>query len=208
MITKKCVQCKNEFTLSDGEIEFYKQKGLNIPKRCEKCRKENKKTNGSVTVYGSQPSSKVRTERVNNSPYAYKKTKEYKSYKSVLCILVLIAAIIGGVVKGADYFSNKSNSEASSYNVIEQYNSYTFRTSKQLTSHFEKHGSEVGAKNEMDYVDKANAVISNPDALYKTEAEDGDAVYFLRSTGEIVFLSTDGYIRTYFIADYDYFNRQ
>ena len=90
----------------------------------------------------------------------------------------------------------------------EHFDGYTFRSSKQLTSHFEKHGAEVGAENENEYVDMANAVINNPSAMYKTEAEDGDHVYFIKSTGEIVFLSTDGFIRTYFIADEDYFNRQ
>lgn len=54
---------------------------------------------------------------------------------------------------------------------------------------------------------KANDVINNPDVLQKTEAEDGDKVFFLADTDEIVFLSTDGYIRTYFIADYAYFQR-
>lgn len=127
-------------------------------------------------------------------------------------IAVLVSVFIADKISGNNETVDVSEKVAvtdSSENVTEvMLTDYTFRTSKQLTSHFEKHGSEVGAKDEMDYVDKANAVISNPDALYKTEAEDGDAVYFLRSTGEIVFLSTDGYIRTYFIADYDYFNRQ
>ena len=53
-------------------------------------------------------------------------------------------------------------------------------------------------------------VINNPDALYKTEAEDGDGVYYLEATNEFVILSTDGYIRTYFRPNggIDYFNRQ
>ncbi|MCR5485049.1 MAG: zinc-ribbon domain containing protein [Clostridiales bacterium] len=85
---------------------------------------------------------------------------------------------------------------------------YSFRYKDRLDSHFKKHGNEVGAKTATEYLEMANAVISDPNALTKYEAEDGDKIYFLKDTGEIVFLSTDGYIRTYFIADYDYFNRQ
>ena len=59
-----------------------------------------------------------------------------------------------------------------------------------------------------EYLEKANALIKNPDALTKTEAEDGDIVYYLPSTGEICFTTPGGTIRTYYIADYDYFNRQ
>ena len=58
------------------------------------------------------------------------------------------------------------------------------------------------------YLEAANKVIFSSDALHKLEAEDGDHVYFIEATGEIVFLSTDGYIRTYFITDLDYYNRQ
>ncbi len=51
-------------------------------------------------------------------------------------------------------------------------------------------------------------MINNPDALHKLEKEDGDDVYFVEDTNEFVVVSTDGYIRTYFIADIDYYNRQ
>lgn len=91
---------------------------------------------------------------------------------------------------------------------------YSFRTKNQLEQHFEKHGSEFDGdfdyETAEEYEDGANDVINNPDALYKTEKEDGDGVYYLESTNEFVILSTDGYIRTYFrpSAGIDYFNRQ
>lgn len=91
---------------------------------------------------------------------------------------------------------------------------YSFRTKKQLEQHFEKHGSEFDGdfdyETAEEYEDGANDVITNPDALYKTEQEDGDGVYYIESTNEFVILSTDGYIRTYFRpkAGIDYFNRQ
>ena len=85
---------------------------------------------------------------------------------------------------------------------------YDFRRPDYLTEHYKKHGIEMGFESEEDYLDGANAVIANPAALHKLEAEDDDHVYFIESTGEIVFLSQDGYIRTYFISDKDYFDRQ
>ncbi len=77
-------------------------------------------------------------------------------------------------------------------------NYYTFRSEKYLTEHFEKHGSEFDYASKEEYEAGANRVIASEEALRKTEAEDGDYIYYLESSNEIVFLSTDGYIRTYF----------
>lgn len=85
---------------------------------------------------------------------------------------------------------------------------YRFRNAGLLNQHYKKHGIDMGFDSEKAYEAAAAAVIENPNALYKTEAEDGDGVYFLKSTGEFVVLSTDGYIRTYYYADYGYFERQ
>ena len=85
---------------------------------------------------------------------------------------------------------------------------YTFRYHDRLTEHYKKHGIEMGFSSEEEYLAAANAVIQNPNALHKLEAEDDDHVYFIETTGEIVFLSQDGYIRTYFIADRAYYDKQ
>ncbi len=87
---------------------------------------------------------------------------------------------------------------------------YGFRNKKLQDSHFEKHGIEMGFETVEDYIEAANKVISNPDALHKLEAEDNDHIYFIEETNEFVVLSQDGYIRTYYIANggIDYFNRQ
>lgn len=95
-----------------------------------------------------------------------------------------------------------------------EYVEYRFRNYKLLNQHFEKHGGEFrddfGYETAEEYEKGASDVINNPDALYKTEAEDGDGVYYLEATNEFVILSTDGYIRTYFRPNggIDYFNRQ
>ena len=41
---KTCIQCGNEFEMTDSEISFYEGKGLELPKRCPSCRKANKKS--------------------------------------------------------------------------------------------------------------------------------------------------------------------
>ena len=73
-----------------------------------------------------------------------------------------------------------------------------FRNKKLLQQHYEKHGIEMGFKSAADYESAAAAVVENPDALHKTEQEDNDDIYYIESTNEIVFVSEDGYIRTYF----------
>ncbi len=84
----------------------------------------------------------------------------------------------------------------------------TFRSEERLQSHYEKHGVQMGFSSAEEYLAAANAVVSNPEALHKLEAEDGDDVYYLESTGEFVVVSQKGYIRTYYLADKDYFDRQ
>lgn len=120
-------------------------------------------------------------------------------------------------VRESETATQKSENETSE--IFDDYSDdtyveYYFRTQKQLEQHFEKHGSEFeddfGYVTPEDYEAGASDVINNPDALYKTEAEDGDGVYYIEDTNEFVILSTDGYIRTYFRpnAGIDYFNRQ
>lgn len=89
-------------------------------------------------------------------------------------------------------------------------NQYTFRNSKLLNEHFEKHGKEMGFSSAEEYLAAANAVVNNAGALHKTEKEDGDDVYYLEATNEFVIVSADGFIRTYFYpnAGIDYYNRQ
>ncbi len=85
---------------------------------------------------------------------------------------------------------------------------YQFRKARYLTEHFQKHGEEFPYDTEEEYLQAANNVINNPEALHKLEAEDGDDVYYVEDTSEFVVVSTDGYIRTYFKASIDYYNRQ
>ena len=87
---------------------------------------------------------------------------------------------------------------------------YTFRTPELRLSHFTKHGIDMGFTTQEAYEEAASRVVNNPNALHKTEAEDGDDVYYIEDTNEFVVLSTDGYIRTYFNPDNGkaYFDKQ
>ncbi len=53
-----CVQCGKKFELTDGEIDFYRSKGLDLPKRCKDCRNKNSKKY-VVTQKEKRPSSLV-----------------------------------------------------------------------------------------------------------------------------------------------------
>ncbi len=85
-----------------------------------------------------------------------------------------------------------------------------FRNKNLLDQHYEKHGKDMGFSSAAEYEKAAAAVPANPDALHKIEKEDGDDVYYIEATNEFVVVSTDGYIRTYFLPDSGkrYFDKQ
>lgn len=87
---------------------------------------------------------------------------------------------------------------------------YIFRSENLLKQHYEKHGIDMGFSTAEEYLAAANKVISSPKVLHKKEAEDNDDVYYLEESNEFVVVSTDGYIRTYFLPEdgIKYYNRQ
>lgn len=133
--------------------------------------------------------------------------------RTVVILILVIAALSGkqllpGGANNGDVSS--STTDSNYYGENESSPSYQFRNDKYLSQHFEKHGSEFGYVTKEEYLAGANKVISSKDALHKTEAEDGDDVYYLEASNEFVIVSTDGYIRTYFkpSGGIDYYNRQ
>ena len=87
---------------------------------------------------------------------------------------------------------------------------FKFRNDSLLEEHYEKHGINMGYSSADSYEDASCAVVNNPASLHKIEAEDGDDVYYLESTNELVVVSKDGFIRTYFFPEdgIEYYNRQ
>lgn len=106
--------------------------------------------------------------------------------------------------------ATEENSDTAPTESAAEQKEYVFRNSKLLNQHYEKHGIEMGFASAEEYQAAASAVVNNPDALHKTEKEDGDDVYYVEATNEFVIVSSDGYLRTYFnpSAGLDYYNRQ
>ena len=123
--------------------------------------------------------------------------------------------VTSGAAEGDDeeVTSDAAEDETEVYDetaVIEDAIYYYFRNDRLRSQHYEKHGIEMGFDSAEEYEAAANVVIHDPDALHKTEAEDGDDVYYLEETNEFVIVSTDGYIRTYFLPSggRSYYDRQ
>lgn len=148
-----------------------------------------------------------------------------KKFNSVLALFMTIAVFIAGLagLSGCGTASDTDKQQTFTQNTVQSADSidntdkasdtnktYTFRNQKLLNSHYEKHGKDMGFSSAKEYEKAASAVVTNPEALHKTEAEDGDDVYYVESTNEFVIVSTDGYIRTYFNPDAGiaYYNRQ
>ena len=222
---RTCKQCGKEFELTEGEISFYESKGLDLPKRCKECREVNKS--------GKSASDTKRESLTTNKTASQAGWPAGKLIvTSIAAIAIVLAALIGGgaldgIVPGTDPSSTANNAvvasvsnttDAAAANVSNTANAsntstantkkYTFRNTSLLNEHYEKHGKSMGFADASAYESAASAVVTNTKALHKTEREDGDDVYYLENTREFVVVSTDGYIRTYYYADKDYFERQ
>lgn len=80
IMKRTCKQCGVEFTLTPEEIAFYQSKNLQLPKRCEQCRRENKSKAG-----GEPAQQTVR-------PYYAKKNDSGKWWAAAAAVLVLLIA--------------------------------------------------------------------------------------------------------------------
>ena len=205
MIKRKCKQCGKEFVLSDSEIKFFNDKNLELPKRCSECRKENKNNNKEYNIENSK------SEKINNNKdnihKNYKSDSKKKTFRNIIAAgLVLIVLLLGKLFNiDINWQEIRTNFGTQENNV-----SLEFRNETLWEDHFEKHGSEFGYKSKEEYLKGANEVINSSTSKHKTEAEDGDEIYYDEEKNELVFVSTDGYIRTYFKPKdgINYYNRQ
>ena len=124
-----------------------------------------------------------------------------KNIRKILAALLVLATLLS--VCGC---KKKPNEQV----IEKEYVVYHFRNNELLESHYKKHGVDMGFKSKEEYESAACDVINNKDALHKLEKEDGDDVYYVEKTNEFVILSTDGYIRTYFLPDKgkEYYDKQ
>ena len=203
---KTCVQCKKEFMLTDSEIAFYKNKSLSLPKRCKECRDVNRKTNAGMNI--EKPQKNYSKDITVDTKTVKNRKSQNKKNNSFFYMIALIVVLVIGL--GVLFSSGDSSNDKSSDSINNQQYSYNFSSQEALNSHFQKHGHEFGYTTVEQYLQGAIRVIENPSSLKKTEAEDGDYVYYLQSTNEIVFVSSGGVIKTYFkpTDEIAYFNRQ
>ena len=112
--------------------------------------------------------------------------------------------------KDSEFETNLNDENISDEEINGENKGLCFRNDQLLRQHFNKHGADMGFATKEEYEAAASAVVSNPNALHKIEAEDGDDVYYVEETNEFVIVSGDGYLRTYFYPGdgIDYFNRQ
>jgi hypothetical protein len=131
---------------------------------------------------------------------------------TVLLLMIVITYVFLSIVRtgSTDTAADHTPAVTQTASISGVHAAVLFRSDELLQEHFEKHGKEMGYQSAEEYLAGANAVIQNTSALHKTEKEDGDDVYFLKSTGDFVVVSTDGYIRTYFRPEdgIAYYNRQ
>lgn len=201
-----CKQCGKEFELTQGEISFYESKGLDLPKRCKECREVNKKDKA-----GSSPAKhETLTTEKTGAQAGWPLGKLLAT--GIAAVAIVVAALFGGgLVAGitpGELPTNTANVSATNSVDATKAASLHFRNNSLLSEHYEKHGKDMGFASAEEYERAAANVAANANALHKTEQEDGDDVYYLESTREFVVVSTDGYIRTYYYADKDYFERQ
>lgn len=120
--------------------------------------------------------------------------------------MVLILVLLFGGVTGTNLLSDDSSSssedkiqETTTTNTTEtsdssetEYIEYYFRNENLLNQHYNKHGKEMGFESAEAYQQAASDVINNEKALHKTEAEDGDGVYYIEDTNDKV-IAHSGY---------------
>ena len=216
---RTCKQCGKEFFITKKEIDFYKGKNLSIPKRCKECRDANKKNKSKEAVTADTKTTVDEVTITDTKPVVNVEETSAKkdSKKTAVKALPLAAALLLIINSSVAHINQSDEAAVDNTNTVAVEESYTqeasvngFRNSELLEEHYQKHGTEMGFESAASYEEAAKKVVGNPDALHKTEAEDGDDVYYLEETNEFVIVSIDGYIRTFFMPEdgIAYFNRQ
>lgn len=87
MLKQKCVSCGKQFTLTDKEIDFFNNRNLNLPKRCEECRaKKNEmekrsKKNFFIKLFEKIVTSESNLIKTQNAfRFTFKNTEELKEH--------------------------------------------------------------------------------------------------------------------------------
>ena len=138
MIKRKCKQCGKEFVLSDSEIKFFNDKNLELPKRCNECRRENK--NNKVNNIHSNENKNINNNYKNENPNnnTNKKTNKKVFRNIIASALVLLVLFLGKLFGITIDFTNVNPNPQNG----QIQGTYEFRNDKLLEDHFEKHKNE------------------------------------------------------------------
>ncbi len=212
MIKRKCVQCGKLFTISDSEEAFFKSKNLSVPKRCRQCREKNK------TKSGYSPKSQP------YSDYGSYKLSRPVSPKSLLVLIISALITICAMTNGFDYkiklsalavflicafgiFASCFTKKVAVREFDTSHYKHTFYDTRSMVSHYVKHGKQTHSEDMENYLFRANLVITDKGNISKI-TKDNDTAYYNPKTKELVIVAKAGYIRTYFIANQYYYNKQ
>lgn len=211
-MTQKCVQCGKSFTITDSEIEFYKSKGLSLPKRCKACRELNKGSKGAYKE--NRSSNQYKSYYVNKGKPGNLAIVIISIVATILTLVLradfllfvsafFIAALlttkyISGILKGKVFIQEFDTSPYK----------YTFYDTDSMVKHYVKHGEQTNSSSMENYLYKANMVIVNKGNLTKKQKDDEDTIFYNPKTNEFVVIARAGYVRTYFIASDEYYNKQ
>lgn len=161
-------------------------------------------TRTTKAVRAASRSIKRTVDETKTSTAVKRRKGSFLSYVMTLIVMLVMVVLVyfGDEIKAKVFGDDTA--------VADTEITVTFRNETLLDDHFEKHGKEMGFTDAKSYEEAASKVVENRKSLHKTDAEDGDDVYYLESTNEIVIVSSDGYIRTYFCPEdgIEYYNRQ
>lgn len=73
-MNKTCIQCGKEFEITESEIAFFEEKGLELPKRCKDCRKQNKKNKAKRYRDRKRAADAVKNEKEMKGNYGMENT--------------------------------------------------------------------------------------------------------------------------------------
>lgn len=207
-MTKTCVQCGKTFEVGEKEKEYCRSNHLPIPDACGSCRRRSRIRKKDVVPRRYLGLFPKRSSRKAMGSIGMVFHGKYLLW-SLIALLVFSQAI--SLRMRENYTPPGTTASGSTAtNGTGFHEALIFRNFDLLQEHFEKHGQEMGYKSTEEYLAAANAVVADPSVLHKKQAEDGDDVYFLQKTNDLVIVSTDGYIRTYFRPEdgIEYFNKQ
>ena len=149
---QRCIQCGREFNLSDSEIDFYKSKSLNQPKRCKSCRDKNKRGNQEFKKYNLQTPIKNRSTFLSS-------IITFLIFINAICItnygsLTLPVFFIDllGVVAIVLLSTVKNTVEIQEFDTSPY--KHTFYDTKSMAEHYAKHGKETGCGDMEEYLFK------------------------------------------------------